>query len=333
MHTTVCAPSGEPVPVLHGTAGSSGTRMLLPPCAGELFGPGQPLDATRHFIILPDANGAGKSSKPSDGPHAKFPHYNVDDMVLARYRWVTQALGLDQLRLLRGNSTGGMHTWIWGGRCPRFMDALVPMASQPTERAGRNWMKPRMLTDSIRHDPDWNEGNYTTQPRALRFANVLCGITTTGGSLAAYNAGPTRALADKRVEERMSAAFAADANDLLYQWEASSGDNASPGLERLQAALLAFNSADDERNPQERGIIACELQSVKGSRLLLIPANEETPGPRHHRHGEIPDACGARAVADGAGGGAMKRGAAPFRMRAPLTHLPRPRAGPNNPRN
>ena len=275
--TTVGAPSGEPVLILHGTAGS-GTGMLSPTFAEELFGPGQPLDATKYYIILPDAIGAGKSTKPSDGLRAKFPKYNYDDMVLAQYRLVTEGLGLRHLRLVLGNSMGGMHTWIWGVKYPDFMDALVPMASQPTEMSGRNWMTRRMLIDSIRNDPDWNGGNYTSQPRALRVVNVFFGITTNGGSQAYYKAAPTRALTDKLVDERLAAPFQADANDYLYQWESSSDYNPAPGLERVQATLLAINSADDERNPPELGIIKRELKRVKGGRVFLIPASDETRG-------------------------------------------------------
>ena len=276
-YTTLGAPSGEPVLILHGTTGS-GAGMLSPAFAGELFGPGQPLDANKYFIILPDSIGAGKSSKPSDGLRAKFPRYNYEDMVLAQYRLVTEGLGIGHLRLVLGNSMGGMHTWLWGEKYPEFMDALVPMASQPSEMSGRNWMTRRMLIDSIRNDPDWNGGNYTTQPRAVKFANVFFGITTVGGSQAYYTAAPTRERADKLVEERMAAPFLADANDFVYQWEASSDYNPGPTLERTQAAVLAINSADDERNPPELGIMERELKRIKGARLFLIPASADTRG-------------------------------------------------------
>src|SRR5262245_36933426 len=174
-YRTVGDPSGEPVLMLHGTAGS-GAGMLTPDFAGELFGAGQALDAGKHFIILPDAIGAGKSSKPSDGLRTKFPRYNYDDMVEAQHRLVTEGLGIKHLRLVMGNSMGGMHTWIWGIKHPTAMDALVPMASQPTEMSSRNWMMRRMLIDAVRNDPDWNGGNYTTQPRALKVANAFFGI-------------------------------------------------------------------------------------------------------------------------------------------------------------
>ena len=276
-YTTIGAPSGEPVLMLHGTAGS-GAGMLTADFAGELFGPGQPLDASAHYIILPDGIGTGKSTKPSDGLHARFPHYNYDDMVLAQYRLVTEGLGLKHLRLVTGNSMGGMHSWIWGVTYPGMMDALVPMASQPTEMSARNWMMRRMLIDAIRNDPDWNNGEYTTQPKSLRVASVFFGIATSGGSQGYYKLAPTREKADALLDARLAAPFKADANDVLYQWDASRDYNPSPGLERIQAAVLAINSADDERNPPELGIMERELKRIANARLYLIPASGDTRG-------------------------------------------------------
>ncbi len=276
-YRTVGKPAGQPVLILHGTTGS-GVSMLTPAFSGELFGPGQPLDATRYFIILPDNIGAGKSSKPSDGMRAKFPHYNYDDIVTAQHRLVREGLGIRHLRLVMGNSMGGMHTWMWGVTYPGFMDALVPMASQPTEMSSRNWLMRRMLIDAIRNDPDWKDGNYTTQPRALRTVNAFFNIATNGGTLAHQKAAPTREAADKLLEQRLKAPFNADANDFLYQWESSRDYNPSPKLERIEAALLAINSADDERNPPETGLMADALKRVKNGKLLLIPASEETRG-------------------------------------------------------
>jgi len=276
-YTTIGSPAGEPVLVLHGTAGS-GTGMLSPAFAGELFGPGQPLDATRYFIILPDAIGAGKSSKPSDGMRARFPRYNYDDMVLAQYRLVTEGLGIRHLRLVLGNSMGGMHAWLWAVQHPDFMDAVVPMACQPSEMSGRNWMMRRMLIDSVRKDPDWKGGDYETQPRAVRVANAYWSIVSIGGSQAYYKAAPTREKADKVVDERLAAPFTADANDFLFQWESSGDYDPAPGLGRISAAVLAINSADDERNPPELGIMERELPRIKNARLYLIPASEETRG-------------------------------------------------------
>jgi homoserine O-acetyltransferase len=276
-YTTIGEKTGQPVLILHGTAGS-GNGMLTPEFAGELFGPGQALDASKYFIILPDSIGAGKSSKPSEGLRAKFPRYDYDDMVAAQYRLVTEGLGIGHLRLVLGNSMGGMHSWIWGVTYPDFMDTLVPMASQPTEMSSRNWMMRRMLIDAVRKDPDWNGGNYTTQPRSLQAANVFFGIATNGGSQAYQKLAPTREKADKLVDDRLAAPFTADANDYLYQWDASRDYNPAPGLERIQAQLLVINSADDERNPPETGIMDRELKRVRNGRLYLIPASEDTRG-------------------------------------------------------
>jgi homoserine O-acetyltransferase len=276
-YRTVGEPTGQPVLILHGTAGS-GANMLNQAFAGELFGAGQPLDATKHFIILPDALGTGKSSKPSDGLRTKFPKYNYDDMVLAQYRLVTEGLGVRHLRLVMGNSMGGMQTWMWGTTYPTFMDALVPMASQPTEMSSRNWMMRRMIIDAIKNDPDWNNGNYTTQPRAVKAATVFFAIATSGGTLAYQKLAPTRERADKFLDERLAARDAADANDLLYQWESSRDYNPAPQLDRVVAPLLAINSADDERNPPETGLLEREIKRVKNGRIYLIPASEDTRG-------------------------------------------------------
>jgi homoserine O-acetyltransferase len=276
-YRTVGDPAGDAVLVLHGTAGSSAS-MLTPAFAGELFGAGQALDAGKYFIILPDALGAGRSAKPSDGLRTKFPKYNYDDMVDAQYRLVAEGLGIKHLRLVLGNSMGGMQAWIWGVKHPRFMDALVPMASQPTEMSSRNWMMRRLIVDSIRNDPDWKGGNYETQPQAFRTAAVFYGIATAGGTLAYQKLAPTRELADKLLDERLAAKSTADANDYLYQWDSSRDYNPAPGLERIEAAVLAINAADDERNPPETGLMERELKRVTGGRLHLIPASGETRG-------------------------------------------------------
>ena len=276
-YTTLGDPSGEPVLILHGTTGS-GTGMLNPAFGGELFGPGQPLDAAKYYIILPDAIGTGKSSKPSDGLRAAFPKYNYDDMVDAQYRLVKEHLGLKHLRLIIGNSMGGMQTWIWGVKYPEFMDALVPMASQPTEMSSRNWMLRRLIVDSIKNDPDWNHGNYTKQPRSLQFSSVFFNLATNGGNQALAKAAPTNAKANQLLDARLNAPFAGDANDHLYQWDSSRDYNPSPGLEKIQAALLVINSADDERNPPETGLMDRELKRVKNGRYFLIPSSDSTAG-------------------------------------------------------
>ena len=194
-YRTVGAPTGEPVLVLHGTAGS-GASMLTPAFAGELFGPGQPLDASRYYIIIPDTLGHGKSSKPSDGLRTKFPKYNYDDMVDAHYRLLTEHLNVQPCAVI-GNSMGGMETWIFAVKYPDFMDVAVPMACLPTEMSSRNWMLRRLITDSISNDPDWKDGQYTQQPKSARFASVFFGIATSGGNQALYKAAPTREKADR----------------------------------------------------------------------------------------------------------------------------------------
>lgn len=276
-YTTIGDPSGQPVMILHGSSGA-GSSMLTPAFAGELFGPGQPLDASKYYIILPDALGAGKSAKPSDGMRMKFPKYNYDDMVEAQYRLVTEGLGVRHVRLVLGSSAGGMQAWIWGGKYPDFMDAVVPMASQPTPMASRNWMLRRMMIEMIKSDPEWNNGNYTTPPRNVLLANVFFGIATNGGTRALQKQAPTRELADKIVDERLAARSPNDANDLIYQYEASRDYDPSPGLERIKAKLLAINTADDERNPPETGITERAMKQVKNGQLMVIPAGDETRG-------------------------------------------------------
>jgi homoserine O-acetyltransferase len=276
-YTTVGEPSGQPVLVLHGSGGSA-ANMLTPTFAGELFGAGQPLDASKYYIILPDSLGHGKSSKPSDGMKTTFPNYNYEDMVDAQYRLIKEGLGIKHLRLVIGNSMGGMHSWIWGGRYPQAMDALVPMASQPTAMAARNWMLRRMMLETIRNDPDYNGGNYTAQPRMMKYAIAAYGIATGGGTLGYQTLAPTAAKADKMVDERLATQVTADANDFIYQWQASHDYNPSAGLERIEAMLLAINAADDERNPPETGLTDAALKRVKNGRLYLIPASPETRG-------------------------------------------------------
>jgi homoserine O-acetyltransferase len=276
-YTTVGEPSGQPVLVLHGTGGSA-TSMLTPAFAGELFGPGQPLDASKYYIIIPDSIGHGKSSKPSDGMKTAFPKYDYADMVDAQYRLVTEGLGVKHLRLVIGNSMGGMHTWFWGVKYPAAMDVLVPMASQPTEMAARNWMLRRIMLETIRNDPDYQGGNYTTQPRMLKYAVVAYGIASAGGTLGYQTLAPTAAKADKMVDERLAAPIPPDANDFIYQWESSHDYNPSPGLERIEATVLAINAADDERNPPETGVTDAALKRIKHGQIYLIPASPETRG-------------------------------------------------------
>jgi homoserine O-acetyltransferase len=276
-YRTVGDPSGEPVVVLHGTTGT-GASMLTPGFAGELFGPGQPLDATKYFIILPDAIGTGGTSKPSNGLRGKFPLYNYDDMVSAQYRLLSEGLGIKHVRLVIGNSMGGMHAWIWGTTYPDYMDAVAPMASQPTAMSSRNWMMRRMITDAVRKDPAWKGGDYTEQPQAFRIANVFYGIATNGGNIALQRAAPTREAADKLLDAQLAAPTKMDANDYLYQWDSSRDYDPEPNLDKITAAVLVINAADDERNPPETGVLENAMKKVKNGKVHLIPASAETRG-------------------------------------------------------
>jgi homoserine O-acetyltransferase/O-succinyltransferase len=276
-YLTVGEPAGQPVLVLHGSGGSA-AAMLTPTFAGELFGSGQPLDASKYYIIIPDSVGHGQSSKPSDGMKTAFPKYDYDDMVDAQYRLLTEGLGIKHLRLVIGNSMGGMHTWVWGVRYPAFMDALVPMASQPTEMAARNWILRRMMIETIENDPDYNGGSYTTQPRMMKYAIAAYRFASAGGTLAYQMLAPSAAKADKMVDDQLALPVTADANDYIYQWESSRDYNPSVDMEKIEARLLAINAADDERNPPETGVTAAAIKRIKNGSLYLIPASTETRG-------------------------------------------------------
>ncbi|MFZ1196303.1 MAG: alpha/beta fold hydrolase [Pseudolabrys sp.] len=276
-YRTIGKREGIPVVVLHGT-GSSGVSMLTPAFAGELFGPGQPLDAEKYFIILPDALGHGNSTKPSDGLKTKFPQYNYADMVDAQYRLVAEGLGIKHVRMVIGNSMGGMNVWLWGEKYPGYMDILVPMASQPTAMASRNWILRRLMLESIRQDPEYANGNYTTQPHSVRLASAFFAFATSGGTLNYQKQAPTRAQADKLVDTRLATPVTSDANDFLWQWGSSGDYDVSSDLEKIEAPLLLINAADDERNPSETGITETAMRRVKNGKLLLIPASEQTSG-------------------------------------------------------
>jgi homoserine O-acetyltransferase len=276
-YTTVGEPSGQPVLVLHGSGGDA-ARMLTADFAGQLFGAGQPLDASKYYIIIPDSLGHGKSSKPSDGMKTAFPKYDYEDMVDAQYRLVKEGLGIKHLRLVIGNSMGGMHTWIWAVRYPDFMDAAVPMASQPTAMAARNWMLRRIMLDTIRNDPNYKGGNYTSQPRMMKYAVAAYRIASSGGTLGYQTLAPTAAKADGIVDNMLVIPDTVDANDLIYQYQASHDYDPSTGLDKIEAMLLAINAADDERNPPETGVTDAALKHVKNGRLFLIPASNATRG-------------------------------------------------------
>jgi len=276
-YATLGEPSGQPVLVLHGTGGSAAS-MLTPAFAGELFGPGQPLDATKYFIIIPDALGHGKSAKPSDGLKTAFPQYNYDDIVEAQYRLVAEGLAIKHLRLVIGNPMGGMHSWMWAEKYPDFMDAVVPMASQPTAMAARNWMLRRMMIETIRNDPSYDNGNYTQQPRMMKYAVAAYGFASSGGTLSYQSLAPTADRADHMVDERLAIPITTDANDFIYQWQSSRDYDPSEGLAQIKATVLAINAEDDERNPVETGLTAERIKRVKNARLYLVPASAQTRG-------------------------------------------------------
>ena len=267
--------------IMHGTTGS-GAQFIRPEFAGELFGKDQPLDATRFFIVLPDGIGHGKSSKPSDGMHAKFPRYGYIDMVEAQYRLLTEGLGVDHARLVMGTSMGGMHTWLWGELHPDFMDALMPLASLPTQISGRNRAWRRIVIDAIRNDPDWHSGDYEKQPPSLRTAAEMLWFMSSNPVLRQKEA-PTLAKTDEVLDKFVDGIVKADdANDVLYALDASRDYDPGPNLEKIRAPLLAINSADDLINPPELGIFEREIKRVPSGRAVVIPLSDQTRGHGSH---------------------------------------------------
>jgi homoserine O-acetyltransferase len=267
--------------ILHSTSGS-GAQYLRPEFSGELFRPGGVLDAQRYFIVLPDAIGHGDSSKPSDGLRGRFPHYGYLDMVEAQYRLVTEGLGIGHVRLVMGASMGGMHTWLWGELHPEYMDALMPLASLPTQISGRNRAWRRVTMDAIRNDPAWQGGDYTSQPPGLRTAVSMLYLMGSNPVLRQQEA-PTLAQSDAALEgwlDRVMPHF--DANDLLYQVAASWDYDPGPGLEKIRAPLLAVNTADDLINPPELGILEHEITRVSQGRAIVVPFGPETRGHGTH---------------------------------------------------
>ena len=271
-YRTIGTPNGNnAVLILHGTGGT-GKQFLAEQFAGRLYGPGELLDANNHFLILPDAIGHGGSSKPSDGLGEKFPKYGYQDIVAAQYRLVTEGLGLKHLRLVMGTSMGGMQTWMWGERYPDFMSALMPLASAPVEIAGRNRFFRRMMIDSLRSDP----------VNGLRPALYILMIMT-GCPLEIQKEAPTREKADELFDATYrKRADGVKGIDLLYQVDASRDYNPQPKLNEIQAPLVAVNSADDQVNPPELGIVEREIRRVKHGRFVLLPISDETRGHGTH---------------------------------------------------
>jgi len=267
--------------ILHGTTGS-GANFLRREFAGELFGQGQPLDAARYYLVLPDGIGHGASSKPSDGLKARFPRYGYRDMIEAQYRLLTEGLKVNHLRLVMGTSMGGMHTWLWGQRHPEFMDGLLPLASLPTQISGRNRAWRRLVSDAIRNDPAWERGDYRTQPPSLRTASLMVYLMSSN-PLERQKEAPTRETADRILDEYVARTMRnMDANDALYAIESSTDYDPGPGLEQIRAPLLAINFADDMINPPELGVLEKQIGRVKRGKAIVIPRSDRTRGHGTH---------------------------------------------------
>jgi homoserine O-acetyltransferase/O-succinyltransferase len=263
--------------LLHSTA-DSGSIFFEPSFSGDLFGPGQPFDLTKFYIIIPDGIGHGKSSKPSDGLRARFPHYGYEDMVAAQHRLVTEKLGVTHLRLVLGVSMGGMHTWLWGERYPEMMDGLVPISCLPVEIGGRNRLWRRMVVEAIRDDPEWKNGDYEQQPHG--YARIVPLIAMMVGSPSQqYERYPTKAEADKSYEQMIQTAYArSDANDRLYDYDSSRDYNPAPDLEKIKAKLVLLLFADDQINSPQFGVLEREMPRVKNGKYVIVPAGKGSNG-------------------------------------------------------
>ena len=267
--------------IMHGTGGT-GAQFGAASFAGELFGSGQLLDVTKYFIVMPDDIGHRGSSKPSNGMHAKFPHLGYRDMVDAEHRLLTDGLGVTHLRLVMGTSMGGMHTWLWGETYPDMMDALMPLASVPTQISGRNRAWRRVVIDAITNDPEWKSGEYATQPPSLRTAGEMLYLMS-DNPIRRQAANPTLAKADQALDAYVANYVRSnDANDVLYAFRSSEDYDPGPGLERITAPLLAVNSADDLINPPELGILEREIARVPKGRAVVVPLSDKTAGHGTH---------------------------------------------------
>ena len=274
---TLGNPDGKPVLMLHGSTGT-GDGLLKEGFADELFGEGKPFDLDDYFVILPDAIGAGGSSKPSDGLRASYPSYNLDDMVAAQHALVTEHLGIDKLHVVMGDSMGGMLSWSWAVTYPDMMNGIVPMASLPAPMSGRNWMMRRMLVEAVKTDPLWHEGNYEEQPPKLQEQMVWFAIATANGDQRLQEIGATRKEADAFVDMLMENLKVKDANDMMYRWNASRDYDPSGNLEDIKARVLVINALDDERNRPSLGLLEPALKRIKHAEAYLIPASASTKG-------------------------------------------------------
>ncbi|HEX5452844.1 MAG TPA: alpha/beta fold hydrolase [Stellaceae bacterium] len=270
--------------LLQGNTGT-GANWLRPSLADELFGPGQPLDATKYFFIMQDAIGRGGSSKPSDGLRGNFPHYRYRDMVDSGYRLITGHLGVGHLRLVIGSSMGGMHAWMWAGTYPDLMDGVIPLSCQPVEISGRNWLGRRAAAEAIRHDPDWNGGFYDKPPR--HWIYNIAGNFNTESPTRIQEMAPTLAAADALYEKRLADQAKIDANDQLWAIEAIRDYNPEPDLDKIAAEVMLINDAEDHANPPELGTVERAMKRVKRGRYVLIPAGSNTHGHFSHYYAEL----------------------------------------------
>ena len=285
LHRDAAGRIDNGVLLLHGTSGT-GQSWLQPSLGGELFGPGQPLDAARYFIVIPDGIGRGGSSKPSDGLRARFPHYRYRDIVQSQHRLLTEGLGIGHLRLVLGSSMGGMHCWMWGGLYPGLMDALVPIASQPVQISGRNWITRRIAIEAIRNDPGWNGGDYTTKPSHYIHTAPFSTLMVESVVRLQEKAG-TREAADAFYRQRVAEVAKGDANDQLYAIEAVMDYDPAPLLDRITAKVLAINFADDEVNPPALGVVEPAMRRIADARFVLVPASPQTHGHFTHLQAAI----------------------------------------------
>ncbi len=276
-YLTIGDPANPAVLITHGTTGQA-TSMLGDAFAGNLYGPGQPLDAEKYYLILVDAIGSGQSSKPSDGMRASFPEQTLVDMVNAQKMLIEDGLGLERLHVKIGFSMGGMLTWTWLTEYPDMMDGGVPIASLPGPMAGRNWMMRRMVIDAVRDDPAWMGGDYEEQPPMLRVASAWFGMATSGGNLRLQELGATNEMASDYVDARKAEQTVGDANDVMYMWNASRNFDPTPKLGEIEAKVLVILSQDDERNPVELPMVETNMAMIPDAELVIVPESAETTG-------------------------------------------------------
>lgn len=276
-YLTIGAPTGRPVLVLPGT-GQAARGLTGPAFGGELFGPGQPLDVTKWFVIIPDALGNGRSSKPSDGLRGSFPRYTYDDIVSAQHRLVTEGLGIRRLDLILGYSLGGMNAWLWAVRHPDAVAAIVPLASQPVALSGRNWLMRKLMIETIRRDPAYADGSYTQQPASLRTAALFYTLGETQGRVAVQARAPSQRAGDQIVETLLSQTLSIDANDFVYQFDAGRDYDPSGSLDRVRARVLSIVSTDDDVVSLSSGLLEAALAKLPDARLVKIPGGPQTTG-------------------------------------------------------